>query len=665
MRTHPPLIPGMAAQDGASGTTETVASTVEQDATPMISGPGTALWVGFGAFVLIFVLVIWAIIRGRVIKPAQRMAEAEPTFFEPAGADAEITFEEPVAGENDTGKKKKRRSLFGRKKSKDKTEETAVPSEPVGDLHFDMPDDEDVVERDGEADAKPSFSGLFSKRREEEDHPDGEGVADAEDFSEISIQEGPADYEQADTVESALASQEREIQDAYARAETERRHAEDEAARIRAEAEAERARIDAERAATETQKHQFETERASAEREAMFERRKAEAALEQRMQSLSAMQRKLTEKADTLSSDAQAIHHRIGAELNHKFDSLSHDLHEKLGGATTQLARLSAEMSPTQSGTSDVSQLTREITALREKTESAMLRLSDRIDNLSAAQAELPGGREDLKKLNKLLAERAAPAVAGAIQLHELVRSTLPAERFRFDHVLKNGATADCMVDGPDGTGSFAIDARFPVEAFEKYASASESSRQQAETIYRRAVLRHMIYVAEKLISPGETAGFAILFLPSDTIFNDLHRNFPDIVQDSYRARIWIVSPTSLMATLHMMSAASASFSRETEPDRNSANEKFERQLEALSARINALEEEEAKPAPTTDDQASDHSQETDKYASADPVDPYAGLNEEQPEPSDQVTETGFRETEFQNAPADEAAPTRPPFPLR
>lgn len=615
----------LAAQSSAGSAVAAIATTgtsTPSEMEPLVNATGPALWIGFGAFIFFMIIGLWVIIHGRVIKPAQRKARDE-NFFEPAGADVDITFDDPETIEEPARGKKKKNKRDKKTKSKKPAEQQIDPT--FGDLEVEAAEEEliEVEKEEASPKGRSPFAGLFAKRSEKSEEEavfDNERAAADSDpeghgFAEVMIEtDAEAAHREHDQEENTNANAdetqpapsehdywdtERALREEHAaHEEEERQRAEFEQAereRQRALAEAERARAEA-----DAERQRYETELAQNERQATFERRKAEAALEQRMQSLATMQRKLDDRAEILSSDAQAIHHRMGASLDQRFTELSAELYEKLNGLASKISNTNNAV-PAQAlfdgnAKSAVSEIvTREIDKLRESQDAAISRLADRIDSLNSSQTTALGGRDDIKRLNRILAERTPPAAAGIIQLTDLVRNALPAERFAFDRKLTNGATADCMITPPGENAAFAIDARYPIDPFEAYIRAEDSDHEKQETIYRRAILRHMVFIAEKLIAPPETGDFAIMFVPSDTIFNDLHLNFADIVQDSYRARIWITSPTSLMATLHMMSAAAASFTKETAEARISADEALGREIAALSARLAQLEDDVAR----------------------------------------------------------------------
>lgn len=121
---------------------------------------------------------------------------------------------------------------------------------------------------------------------------------------------------------------------------------------------------------------------------------------------------------------------------------------------------------------------------------------------------------------------------------------------------MSNAKRADCVLRLPNPPGTIVIDSKFPLESYNALRIASsEREKLEAERFFRASVLKHIKDIAEKYIIPGETAESALMFLPSEAIYAELHANFRDVVEVSYRSKVWIVSPTTLMATLNTVRA--------------------------------------------------------------------------------------------------------------
>ena len=121
---------------------------------------------------------------------------------------------------------------------------------------------------------------------------------------------------------------------------------------------------------------------------------------------------------------------------------------------------------------------------------------------------------------------------------------------------LSNGKRADCLIHLPNPPGPIVIDAKFPLEAYEALRRAENPRQvQEAGQILRTSVRAHIRAISEKYIIEGETADGALMFLPSEAVYAELHANFPEMVREGFAAKVWIVSPTTCMATLNTMRA--------------------------------------------------------------------------------------------------------------
>jgi DNA recombination protein RmuC len=182
--------------------------------------------------------------------------------------------------------------------------------------------------------------------------------------------------------------------------------------------------------------------------------------------------------------------------------------------------------------------------------------LNQRLAVIDAAQKNISELSGQVIGLQDILSNKQARGAFGEIQLNDLVRNALPPSAYDFQVTLGNGKRADCVLKFPGPPGSIAIDAKFPLESYRALVAAGdEAGRSQARRALGADVLKHVRDIADKYIVVGETAEMAMMFLPSEAIYAELHANLPDVVEKTYRARVWIVSPTTLMATLNTMRA--------------------------------------------------------------------------------------------------------------
>ena len=134
--------------------------------------------------------------------------------------------------------------------------------------------------------------------------------------------------------------------------------------------------------------------------------------------------------------------------------------------------------------------------------------------------------------------------------------SILPPSAYDFQASLSNQRRVDCLIQLPQPPGPIAVDAKFPLESYHALRNAEDDTQlKAAQRAFRTAIRKHVKDIQERYILPGETADSALMFLPSEAVYAELHANFPETVEQSYRARVWIVSPTTLMATLNTVRA--------------------------------------------------------------------------------------------------------------
>ena len=190
------------------------------------------------------------------------------------------------------------------------------------------------------------------------------------------------------------------------------------------------------------------------------------------------------------------------------------------------------------------------------RTDETLSALRERLVKIDAAQQKISALSEQVVSLQEILSNKQARGAFGEIQLNDLVTSILPPSVYAFQAVLSNQERADCLLKLPDPPGAIVVDSKFPLESYQALRlAANEREKQEAERFFRASVIRHIRDIADKYIIPGETAESALMFLPAESVYAELHARFVDVVEFSYRARVWIVSPTTLMATLNTVRA--------------------------------------------------------------------------------------------------------------
>lgn len=182
--------------------------------------------------------------------------------------------------------------------------------------------------------------------------------------------------------------------------------------------------------------------------------------------------------------------------------------------------------------------------------------LHARLETIDKAQANIEKLSGNVLSLQDILSNKQTRGAFGEIQLHDIVSRALPADAYTMQATLSNGKRVDCLIHLPNPPGPICIDAKFPLEAYEALRNATTPQAvTDAQRLIRSSLRAHIKAIAEKYILEGETAEGALLFLPSEAVYAELHANFPEIVREGFAARVWTVSPTTCMATLHTMRA--------------------------------------------------------------------------------------------------------------
>ena len=194
--------------------------------------------------------------------------------------------------------------------------------------------------------------------------------------------------------------------------------------------------------------------------------------------------------------------------------------------------------------------------ASSEKAGKTMIELRERLVKIDAAQKNIAELSGQVVSLQDVLSNKQARGAFGEIQLNDIIVDALPPSAYQFQATLGNNSRCDCLLTLPNPPGAIVIDAKFPLESYRSLRNAeNDAERTRATRAFKADMLKHINDIAGKYILPGETAESAFLFLPSEAVYAELHANFTDVVEKSYKAKVWIVSPTTLMAVLHTVRA--------------------------------------------------------------------------------------------------------------
>ena len=201
-------------------------------------------------------------------------------------------------------------------------------------------------------------------------------------------------------------------------------------------------------------------------------------------------------------------------------------------------------------------QMTENLQGSARRTAHSLGELQQRLSTIDKAQDNITKLSGDVLSLQDILSNKQTRGAFGEIQLNDIVTKALPSDSYTLQATLSNGRRADCLINLPNPPGPIAIDSKFPLEAYEAlHAAQNERDLAEAAKLMRQAVKKHIRDISEKYIIEGETADGALMFLPSEAVYAELHASFSDLVREGFEARVWIVSPTTCMATLNTMRA--------------------------------------------------------------------------------------------------------------
>lgn len=244
-----------------------------------------------------------------------------------------------------------------------------------------------------------------------------------------------------------------------------------------------------------------------------------------RVQALSDGQQRLTGGLSHVSEAQATAQTQMLAMMERRLEEVTRSMGDTLHGSATRTARSLGE-------------------------------LQQRLETIDKAQQNIEKLSGDVLGLQDILSNKQTRGAFGEIQLTDIVAKALPPNSFRLQATLSNGKRADCLIDLPQPPGPIVIDSKFPLEAYEALRAAeSDGEKAAAARAMRTAVKTHIKAISEKYILEGETADGALMFLPSEAVYAELHANFGDLVREGFAARVWIVSPTTCMATLNTLRA--------------------------------------------------------------------------------------------------------------
>ena len=261
-------------------------------------------------------------------------------------------------------------------------------------------------------------------------------------------------------------------------------------------------------------------------------RRRAEAAavsgaaeLESQVGALLQAQAEMTGRMQTMAEIFGQRQAELNQAVSERLDGMGHRLNQSVGEAT-------------------------------KHTQDNLKKLHERLAVLDAAQQNISDLAGQVTTLSNILGNKQSRGAFGQGRMEAIVADGLPKGAYSFQATLNSGNRPDCLIFMPNGVPPLAIDAKFPLEGFNAVeAASSPEALKSAQTRFRSDVIKHVKDIKDRYLVPGETQDTAFMFVPSETIFAEIHEHFDDIVQRAYKARVVIVSPSLLMLSVQVIQA--------------------------------------------------------------------------------------------------------------
>lgn len=262
---------------------------------------------------------------------------------------------------------------------------------------------------------------------------------------------------------------------------------------------------------------------------------------------------RLTKAAEPLSYQINALGQRVQA-LGEGQERLAGGLHHVSEAQAKQQTNMLQLM---EKRLADVQlQMNENLQGSARRTAHSLGELQQRLTAIDKAQENITKLSGDVLSLQDILSNKQTRGAFGEIQLNDIVSKALPSDSYTLQATLSNARRADCLIHLPNPPGPIVIDSKFPLEPYEALRNAkTDWELNEAARQLRTAVKKHIKDISEKYIIEGETADGALMFLPSEAVYAELHANFSELVREGFTARVWIVSPTTCMATLNTMRA--------------------------------------------------------------------------------------------------------------
>src|SRR5829696_5793889 len=260
------------------------------------------------------------------------------------------------------------------------------------------------------------------------------------------------------------------------------------------------------------------------------------------------------ESSARLQAMSDMMSNRQGAlerAVNDRLDSVTHHLGQSMQNTTKNTVEHLHKLNERLDAVTH--RLGQSMQSTTQHTVEHLHKLNERLAVIDTAQKNLTDLASQVTTLQSVLTNKQQRGAFGQGRMEIIVQDGLAKDCYEFQCTLSNNSRPDCAISMPDKR-PLIIDAKFPLEAVTAFREAkTEEERKHAAARVRQDIAKHVGDIAQKYLIPGETQEMALMFVPSESVYADLHDGFDDVVQKAYRAKIVIVSPSLLMLAIHVV----------------------------------------------------------------------------------------------------------------
>jgi len=245
--------------------------------------------------------------------------------------------------------------------------------------------------------------------------------------------------------------------------------------------------------------------------------------IESRIETLLAAQSEMAGRMQAMSELLGNRQAELSKSLSERLDGMTHRLNQSMGEAT-------------------------------KSTHENLKSLHERLAVIDSAQKNITELTGQVTTLSNILANKQTRGAFGQGRMEAIIADSLPAGSYEFQFTLRSGGRPDCVIHLPNDAPPLVVDAKFPLEAYNALkAAATPEAAKAAQTQFRNDIAKHIKDISEKYLVPGETHDTAFMFVPSESVFAEIHENFDALIQLAYRSRVIIVSPSLLLLSVQVI----------------------------------------------------------------------------------------------------------------